>query len=143
MEYLRRKCVCCRTLSPLSCYTGKLKTCILCLEKAKVKYIENKEIVLRRCKGNRSTNIEKEKERHRLYDLTTKVVVNEKKREYTNLDYYCPVCLYNVKLYRKHCKSVVHLSNLKYCDEQKQISILNSHIEHHFYIMMLMKRLNK
>ena len=50
MEYLRRKCVCCRNLSPLSCYTGDLKTCVSCLEKAKVKYIENRESILRRCK---------------------------------------------------------------------------------------------
>jgi hypothetical protein len=41
------------------------------------------------------------------------------------------VCLYNVKLYRKtkHCKSLLHLNNLKYCDEQTQICILNSHFE--------------
>ena len=41
------------------------------------------------------------------------------------------MCLYTVKLYRrsKHCKSELHLNNLKYCDEQKQICILNSHLE--------------
>ena len=30
----------------------------------------------------------------------------------------------------KHCKSILHLNNLKYCDEQKQICGLNSHLEH-------------
>ena len=41
------------------------------------------------------------------------------------------MCLYNVKLYRKHerCKSLLHLKNLEYCDEQKQLCILNSHLE--------------
>ena len=41
------------------------------------------------------------------------------------------MCLYTVKLYRrsKHCKSALQLNNLKYCDEQKQICILNSHLE--------------
>ena len=41
--------------------------------------------------------------------------------------------LYIVKLCRtnKHCKSVLHLNNLKYCDEQKQICMLNSHLANH------------
>ena len=75
--------------------------------------------------------IEKEKERHRLYYFNTKELVNEKKRDYNYLHYYCPVCLYIVNLYRKHkhCKSVLHLNNLKYCDEQKQICILNARFE--------------
>ena len=30
----------------------------------------------------------------------------------------------------KHCKSILHFNNLKYCDEQKQICVLNSHLEH-------------
>lgn len=131
MEYLRRKCVCCRTLSPLSCYTGDLKTCILCLEKAKVKYIENRESILQRSKLYRDNNIEKEKERHRLYYFNNRELVQAIQRKYKYLEYYCPVCLYTVKFYRKnkHCKSVLHLNNLKYCDEQKQICILNSHLE--------------
>ena len=61
MEYLRRKCVCCRNLSPLSCYTGELKTRVSCLEKAKVNYVENRESILRRCKIYKDNNIEKEK----------------------------------------------------------------------------------
>jgi hypothetical protein len=34
-------------------------------------------------------------------------------------------------MYRKikHCTSNLHLNNLLYCDEQKQICILKSHIE--------------
>ena len=43
------------------------------------------------------------------------------------------MCLYTVNLYKKkhqHCKSLIHVNNLKYCDEQKQICILNSRIEH-------------
>jgi hypothetical protein len=50
---------------------------------------------------------------------------------YTHLEYDCPVCVYNVNLYRrtKHCKSALHLNTLKYCDEQKQICILNSRLE--------------
>ena len=58
MEYLRRKCVCCKNFSPLSCYTGDLKTCVSCLEKAKVKYTEHREIILRRCKLYRDNNTE-------------------------------------------------------------------------------------
>ena len=30
-----------------------------------------------------------------------------------------------------HCKSVVHLTNLKYCDEQQQTCSLNSRLENH------------
>ena len=135
MEFLRRKCVCCKKLSVLSCYTGNLKSCIVCLEKARERYQENKDEVLTRCKKYRNNNIEKEKERHRLYYLNNKEIVAEKKREYNYLEYYCPVCLYNVKLYRKnkHCKSVLHLNNLKFCDEQKQICILKSHTEHNIF----------
>ena len=29
-----------------------------------------------------------------------------------------------------NCKSVLHLNSLKYCDEQKQIAMLSSRIEH-------------
>ena len=132
MEYLRRKCVCCRTLLSLSCYTGDLKTCVSCLEKAKVKYLDNREIILQRCKLYRDNNIEKEKERHRLYNFNNRALVKEKRQEYRYLEYYCPVCLYTVKFYRKnkHCNYVLHLTNLKYCDEQKQICSLNSRIEH-------------
>jgi hypothetical protein len=87
--------------------------------------------VLRRCKKYRDNNAEKEKERHRLYYSNNKELIDEKKRVYNSIEYYCPVCLYNVKLYRttRHCKSLLHLNNLKYCDEQKQICVLNSHIE--------------
>ena len=131
MEFLRRKCVYCKALSPLNCYNGDLKTCVSCLEKAKVKYIENREIMIRRSKTYRDNNIEKEKERHRLYHFNNRELVKERRQEYKYLEYYCPVCLYTVKLYRKnkHCKSMLHLNNLKYCDEQKQICILNSHLE--------------
>ena len=61
MESIRRKCVCCRNLLHLSYYNGDLKTCISCLEKAKVKYREDKETILRRCKMYRDTNVEKRK----------------------------------------------------------------------------------
>ena len=101
MEYLRRKCVCCRNLSPLSCYTGDLKTCVSCLEKAKVKYVENREIMLRRSKTYRDNKIEKEKERHRLYHFNNRELVKERRQEYKYLEYYWPVCLYAVKFYRK------------------------------------------
>ena len=47
MEYLKRKCVCCKTLKLVSDYNGSLKTCMSCLEKAKIKYREDKETVLR------------------------------------------------------------------------------------------------
>ena len=98
MEFLRRKCVCCRTLKQVSQYKGNLKSCILCLEKAKVKYREDTETVLRRCKFYRDNNVEKEKERHNLYCLNNKDEINIKKREYNYLEYYCPVCLYEIIL---------------------------------------------
>ena len=60
----------------------------------------NKDEVLRRCKKYRNNNIEKENERHILYYLNNKEIVADQQREYNYLDYYCPVCLYNVKLYR-------------------------------------------
>ena len=52
-------------------------------------------------------------------------------QEYQRLEYYCPLCLYTVKLYKKqqHCKSLTHANNLKYSQEQKAICILNSHLE--------------
>ena len=31
----------------------------------------------------------------------------------------------------KHCKSVLHINNLKYCDEQKQTCMLNFHLGNH------------
>jgi hypothetical protein len=131
MEYLRRKCVCCHKLYYLSCVNGNYKTCILCLEKAKETYRDDPETVIRRCKQHRDNNVEKEKERHRLYYCNNKEIIDEKKKVYNHLEYYCPVCLYNVKFYRKnkHCKSLLHLNNIKYCDEQKQICVLNSHLE--------------
>jgi hypothetical protein len=128
----------------LSCFNGNYKTCIICLEKAREKYRDVPESVLRRCKKYRDNNVEKEKERHILYYCNTKEVIEEKKKVYYHLEYCCPVCLYNVKLCRrtKHCKSLLHLNNLKYCDEpkqslalsskddeQKQICVLNSHLE--------------
>ena len=52
-------------------------------------------------------------------------------QEYTHLEYYCPLCLYTVKLNKQqqHCKSLIHANNFKYSQEQKQICILNSHLE--------------
>jgi hypothetical protein len=101
MEYLRRKCVCCHKLYYLSCVNGNYKTCILCLEKAKETYRDDPETVIRRCKKHRDNNVEKEKERHRLYYCNNKEIIDEKKKVYNHLEYYCPVCLYNVKFYRQ------------------------------------------
>jgi hypothetical protein len=131
MEPPNRKCVCCHKQSLLFCFDGIKKTCIICLENAREKYRENREAVLRRNKIYRVNNVEKEKERHKLYDSNNRETILENKQEYKYLEYYCPVCLYTIKLHRKtaHCKSILHLNNLKYCDSQKQICILNSHIE--------------
>ena len=40
------------------------------------------------------------------------------------------MCLYSVKTYRtsKHCKSVLPLNNLKFCDEEKQTCSLVFHL---------------
>jgi hypothetical protein len=41
--------------------------------------------------------------------------------------------LYTVNLYKtkqQHCKSLIHINNIKYCDEQN-IFIFNSHIGNH------------
>jgi hypothetical protein len=113
------------------CFDGNKKTCSICLEYAREKYREDRETVLRRNKIYRDNNVEKEKERHKLYYTNNRETILENKREYTYLEYYCPVCLYTVKLHRKtaHCKSILHLNNLNYCDEQKQLCILNSHLE--------------
>jgi hypothetical protein len=76
----------------------------------------------------------KKKKKHIHYIIVIiKRLYKKIKKVYNHLDYYCPVCLYNVKLYRrtKHCKSLLHLNNLKYCDAQKQICILNSRLENH------------
>ena len=62
MEYLRRKCVWCRKLSPLSHHTGDLQTFITCLENAKSKYRDTREIVLNRCKRYRDNNVENNKQ---------------------------------------------------------------------------------
>ena len=42
------------------------------------------------------------------------------------------LCVFIVLKYieHTHCKSVVHLTNLKYCDEQQQTCSLNSRLEH-------------
>ena len=131
METVKRKCPCCNNTMELDKYLGEHKTCIICLEKSKERYQENRETILRQCKKYRDENIDKEKQRHKLYNLQNKEMINAKKRLYRYYEYYCPVCLYNIKLYRKneHCKSVLHLKNLEYCDEQKQLCILNSRLE--------------
>ena len=61
MVYVTRKCVCCRNLLQVYYDNGDLNTCISCLEKANVKYREDKETILRRCKLYRNNTAEKEK----------------------------------------------------------------------------------
>ena len=41
------------------------------------------------------------------------------------------LCVYIILNYieNEHCKSFLHLKNLEYCDEQKQLCILNSRLE--------------
>jgi hypothetical protein len=70
--------------------------------KSKRKYRNDPETALQRCKPYRDNNVEKEKERHILYDFNNRESIDEKKKGYNNLEYYCPVCLYNVKFYRKN-----------------------------------------
>lgn len=132
MENSNRACGSCKTVLTLFFYRKEHKTCNICLEKARINYANNRDVMLQRSKDYRLKNSEKEKERHRLYNSNHKEELKEKRREYQHLQYYCPVCLYIVKLYKKHqhCKSLIHVNNLKYCDEQKQICILNSRIEH-------------
>jgi hypothetical protein len=79
MEFNRRTCVCCHKLSFLSYFNGDKKTCIICLENAKQKYREDRETVLIRNKKYRDNNVEKEKERHRLYYSNTKEIIEVKK----------------------------------------------------------------
>ena len=136
METITRKCGKCRTILDLTNYRRENKTCNICSEKAKEHYANNRDIMVQQSRDYRLNNLEKERERHRLYAINhkeeLKEKLKEKMREYKYLEYYCPVCLYTVKLYKKqqHCKSLIHINNLKYCDEQKQICILNSHTEH-------------
>ena len=113
MEDVKRKCASCNKIMELDKYNGDRKTCVICLEKARERYIENKENILSCCKKYREANVDKEKERHRIYNLQNNEIIKEKKRLYRNIEYYCPVCLCNVKLYRKndHCKSLLHMGN--------------------------------
>ena len=78
----------------------------------------------------RDKKVEQYTEMHTLDYLNDKDELNIKKREYNYLKCYCPVCLYDVKLYieNSHCNYVLHLTNLKYCDEHKQICSLNSRL---------------
>ena len=64
-----------------------------------------------------------------LYNLNSRELINEKHREYHYLDYSCPVCLHTVTLYRtkQHCTSLLHVNHIKYCDDQKQTCMFNSH----------------
>ena len=121
METITRKCGRCHNKLELSHYTENMKLCDKCLIKSR----DNNKIY-------RENNKEKIAEYKKEYRQQHKEELKEKRRVYQYLEYYCPVCLYTVKLYKKqqHCKSLMHTSNLKYCDEQKQICILNSHTEH-------------
>ena len=121
MEIITRKCGRCHNKLDLSCYIGGMKLCDNCLV-----------ISRERNTIDRESNTEKIAEYKKEYRQQHKEELKEKRREYQYMEYYCPVCLYTVKLYKKqqHCKSLIHINNLKYCDEQKQICILNSRIEH-------------
>ena len=68
METFKRKCPCCNKTMELSKYLGDHKTCIICLEKARERYQENRETILRQCMKYRDQNTDKEKERHTLYN---------------------------------------------------------------------------
>ena len=59
MEYLRRNCVCCRKLLQSYYTNGDLKTCIICLEKARETYRHNKEIMIIHGKTYKDNNVEK------------------------------------------------------------------------------------
>ena len=101
METVKRKCPCCNNTMELDKYLGEHKTCIICLEKSKERYQEHRETILRQCKKYRDETIDKEEQRHKLYNLQNKEMITAKKRLYRYCEYYCPVCLYNIKLYRK------------------------------------------
>ena len=131
METITRKCAKCGKVSELTNYINENKTCVICAEKTKIKYAHNRDVMIQRSKDYRLNNLEKEKARKQKYDSIHKEELKEKRQEYQRIEYYCPLCLYTIKLYKKqqHCKSLIHVNNLKYSQEQKEICILNSHIE--------------
>ena len=130
MENITRKCSRCEKVHDATNYTNDNKTCNICTEKAKIYYTENRNVLMQRSKDYRLNNLEKEKERHKLYVSNHKEELKEKRLEYQRLEYYCPICLYTGKLYKKsqHCKTLKHLTNLQYSQEQKEICISNSQI---------------
>ena len=102
METITRKCGRCRTILDLTNYRRENKTCNICLANAKENYANNRDVMVQRGKYYRLNNLEKEKERHRLYVSNHKEELKEKRREYQYIEYYCPVCLYTVKLYKNN-----------------------------------------
>ena len=101
METITRKCGRCGTVSDLTNYRKKNQTCNICLEKAKDNYANNRDVMIQRNKDYRFNNLEKDKARVRLYHSTHKEQHKEYMQEYQRLEYYCPLCLYTVKLYKK------------------------------------------
>ena len=80
----------------------KIKLVLYVQKKAKVNYANNRNVMVQRSKDYRLNNLEKEKERVRLYHSNHKEQHKEYMREYQRIEYYCPLCLYTVKLYKNN-----------------------------------------
>ena len=102
METITRKCGRCGQVLDLTNYRKDNQTCNICLEKAKVNYANNRDVMIQRCEDYRLNNLEKELERKRLYYSTHKAQHKEYMQEYQRLEYYCPLCLYTVKVYKNN-----------------------------------------
>ena len=72
METITRKCGRCGTVLDLTNYINENKTCIICSEKAKVKYANTRDVMVQRSRDYKLNNLEKEKERNKLYRSTHK-----------------------------------------------------------------------
>ena len=99
-------------------FSDNFKSCDDCRKKNRERnrkaYQENPEPFRQKEKAYRESHKEEIAKRKKQYNEDNKEKIQAWKKEYMKLIYKCPVCNYDVKLYKKsqHEKSKTHLNNV-------------------------------
>ena len=117
--------------------SDKHKCCSKCREYLKAYFYRNRERMNEQRKLNHEKNKEQDRaywqeykqnnrdkisERKKHYRESNKEKLKEARQEYMKKIYHCPLCNYDIKLYKKaqHEKSQTHQNNLKQKSETKE-----------------------
>ena len=99
LETVKRKCPCCHKAMEFDNYEVEYQPCIICLEKARARYQEHRETISRQCNTYRDENVDKEQQRHKLYNLQTREMINAKKEIHIDIVSIIVLCVYIIIKY--------------------------------------------